>query len=91
MTSSAQACSGTLILLDVDALAESADAKRGRALRRDKGHPQGAVVFAILANLFLHTLQSLGDAASSPRRSVRRYADDAVLSLQEADAIGIPA
>ena len=77
---SAQALSGTLDPALRRALAESADAKRGRAASgATRARRKAASFRPILANLFLHYAFDLWVTRHLPGVRFARYADDAVL------------
>src|SRR5271156_4171388 len=54
----------------------------GALVKREKGTPQGSVISAILANLFLHYEFDMWIQRQFPACSFERYADDAIIHCQ---------
>jgi RNA-directed DNA polymerase len=59
----------------------------GKCSRSEKGTPQGGVISALLANLYLHWFDALFHGANGPARADRaklvRYADDMVVMARQ--------
>ena len=59
----------------------------GKWSRSEKGTPQGGVVSALLANLYLHWFDALFHGAQGPARTGKaklvRYADDMVILARQ--------
>src|SRR5258707_3174069 len=55
----------------------------GSVVPRTAGTPQGGVIGPLLANLFLHYAFDMWMTRTYPTIPFERYADDAILSLQE--------
>jgi RNA-directed DNA polymerase len=60
-------------------LAAPAQDDRGTVYQRDKGTPQGGVISALLANLYLHYAFDMWMKRTHPTIGFERYADDIVI------------